>query len=346
MPPREEQFVACLLGQCLGDALGFVVEGYPKDDCGRYVRDWLKDGRAGEIGRHPFEFGQYTDDSQLARELLQSYLARGRFEPADYAARIAAIFTERRIVGRGRSTEEAALRLARGVPWQRAGTPPPSAGNGSAMRAGPIGLLFFDDMAALAQAAHDQGRMTHADPRCSAGAAVIAGAVALALRGGALILTAFLAELSALARPFEPDIATGLDRMEKWLSLPVEAAAREIAQTGYEPGHHDEAWEGIAPFVVPSVLWSLYAFLKSPRDYWETLCTAIAVGGDVDTTAAMAGAISGAYNGVEAIPLALARRLNDLGAWRHHDLVGLAKACYAARTGARRGAGSTTNSTD
>jgi ADP-ribosylglycohydrolase len=43
------------------------------------------------------------------------------------------------------------------------------------------------------------------------------------------------------------------------------------------------------------VLWSLYSFLRSPEDYWETVCTAIAVGGDVDTTAAMAGAVSGAY---------------------------------------------------
>ena len=93
------------------------------------------------FGRLGFPFGQYTDDSQLARELLQSFVACGRFDPADYAQRIASIFRENRIVGRGRATEEAALRIARGTPWELAGAPPPNAGNGSAMRAGVVGLI-------------------------------------------------------------------------------------------------------------------------------------------------------------------------------------------------------------
>jgi ADP-ribosylglycohydrolase len=332
--PRKDQFVGCLIGQCLGDALGFVVEGYPADHCRRYVRDWLEAGRAGEISRPPFPFGQYTDDSQLARELLQSYLARGGFEPADYAARIAAIFGEGRVVGRGRSTEEAALRLAQGVPWHRAGTPSPSAGNGSAMRAGPIGLLFHDDLETLAQAAHDQGRATHGDSRCSSGAAVIAGAVAVALRDRPLDRRALLVELQALAQRFEGDLADGLGRMESWLSGSRSEAARQIAKEGFKPDHPDDGWDGIAPFVLPSVLWAVYAFLSSPEDYWATICTAIEVGGDVDTTAAMAGAISGAHNGIEAVPPPLARRLNDRGTWHHRDLVELAAACYDAKIAA------------
>jgi ADP-ribosylglycohydrolase len=333
--PYEAQFVGCLIGQCLGDALGFVVEGYPASHCRRYVRDWLEAGRAGEIGRPPFPFGQYTDDSQLARELLQSYLARGGFEPADYAARIGAIFKEGRVVGRGHATEAAALRLAGGVPWHQAGTPSPSAGNGSAMRAGPVGLLFHDDLEALAEAAHDQGRATHGDPRCSAGAAVIAGAVALALKDRPLDRRALLVELQTLARRFEDDLADGLGRMESWLSGSRSEAARQIARAGLRPGDPDDGWDGISPFVVPSVLWALYAFLSSPEDYWATLCTAIEVGGDVDTTAAMAGAISGAYNGVEAIPLPLAHRLNDRGTWHHQELMDLAVACHGAKTAAR-----------
>jgi len=93
-------------------------------------------------GFHPF--GQYTDDTQLARELLRSLVERRRFDPADYAARIARLFTEGHVVGQGRATEAAADRLAAGVPWDEAGTPSPAAGNGSAMRAAPIGLMLFD----------------------------------------------------------------------------------------------------------------------------------------------------------------------------------------------------------
>ncbi len=328
----EDRFVGCLIGQCLGDALGFVVEGYDAAHCGGYVRDWLRAGRAGEIGRPPFAFGQYTDDSQLARELMRSYLACDGFDPAHYAELIASIFTENRVVGRGRSTEGAALRLAAGVPWHEAGTPAPMAGNGSAMRAGPVGLMFHDDVEAMVRAAHDQGRSTHADPRCSAGAVIIAGAVAIALRGERIEPLRLVAELVALAETLEPSLAAELRRMEAWLEMAPEEAAPAISRSGYEPGAAESGWDGIAPFVVPSVLWSLYAFLRSPDDYWETICTAIAVGGDVDTTAAMAGAISGAYNGVGAIPQDLAVRLNDQGDWTHGALVELAQTLHGRVT--------------
>jgi ADP-ribosylglycohydrolase len=80
--------------------------------------------------------------------------------------------------------------------------------------------------------------------------------------------------------------------------------------------------------VVPSVLWSLYSFLRSPDDYWQTIRTAIAVGGDVDTTAAMAGAISGAHLGLTAIPRKLAGQLTDQGSWGFSDLTDLAGKCY------------------
>ena len=70
MLPHRDQFSGCLIGQCLGDALGFVVEGFAPAACKRYVEDILRSGKAGEFGQWPFPFGQYSDDSQFARELL------------------------------------------------------------------------------------------------------------------------------------------------------------------------------------------------------------------------------------------------------------------------------------
>jgi ADP-ribosylglycohydrolase len=323
--PSRKQFQGCLLGQALGDALGFVVEGRPPEVCQEYADDVL--GRDGGSGRGRVPFGQYSDDTQLARELMQSYTAQGRFDPEDYARRICAIFAEGRIVGCGRSTEEAANRLARGVAWDEAGTPPPSAGNGSAMRAGPIGLLFYDDTDGLVRAATEQGIITHADPRCSAGAIAIAGAVALALRGRSIEPVPFLARLAELTEEVEPRFASSLERLTRLLPLPLGEAATHISREGLEPDPA-HGWQGIPPFVVGSVLWSLYSFLKNPDDYRETIRTAIAVGGDVDTTAAMAGAISGAHLGLDAVPPNLTHRLTDRGTWGQADLIDLANQCY------------------
>jgi ADP-ribosylglycohydrolase len=330
---RDQQFSGCMVGQCLGDALGFVVEGCSPAVCRKYVSETLNAGQAAAEGsRASLAFGQYSDDSQLARELMQSFAARGRFDPEDYARRIAAIFSEGRIVGRGRSTQEAAERLARGIPWDEAGTPPPSAGNGSAMRAGPIGLFYFDDPEGMVRAAHDQGRITHRDPRCSAGAVAIAGAVALALRGEQIDASRFLTRLTGWAGQMDESVAYAIERLAGWVDLPAKEAAPLIASVGRTPDYVD-GWQGISPFVTSSVLWSLYSFLRSPEDYWETVCTAIAVGGDVDTTAAMAGAISGAYLGLQAIPRRLAQYLTDQGTWGFAELIELAYECHRLKTG-------------
>lgn len=325
--PTKEQFIGCLIGQCLGDALGFVVEGYPPIICRRYVEEISKQDFSKEKGRGPFPLGQYSDDSQLARELVISYVSCQRFDPEDFAGRIRAIFAEGRIVGSGRATTEAARRLAQGTSWQESGTPAPSAGNGSAMRAAPIGLFFFDDPERLIQAAHDQGRITHQDLRCSAGAVAIARAVSLVLDPKPIQQDQFLSRLSECAASIEGSVGSNILELEQWLSLEPEKAAASISRAGITPGE-SEPWEGISPFVTSSVLWSLYSFLRSPENYWETLCTAIAVGGDVDTTAAMAGAISGAHLGVKAVPARLAQRLTDQGAWGYMELTDLAQNCY------------------
>jgi ADP-ribosylglycohydrolase len=326
--PTEEQFAGCLIGQCLGDALGFMVEGQPPEVCQRYVNETMQAGKVPDVTRDEFSFGQYSDDSQLARELLQSYVTAGDFDPADYARRISDLFSEGRVVGAGQATRLAAGQLAQGVPWQEAGTPPPAAGNGSAMRAAPIGLIFARRPGRMLEAAHQQSFITHQDSRCTAGAIAVAGAVALASRTEQVYPADFSRQLAQWTRPHDAHLAAGLERMVKWLEMPARTAAAEIRRVGVTPDEK-ETWPGISPFVTSSVLWSLYAFLRQPEDYWTAISAAIAVGGDVDTTAAMTGAISGAHLGLSKIPPFLTRRLNDRGTWGYAELVELARRARA-----------------
>jgi ADP-ribosylglycohydrolase len=326
-----DQFSGCLVGQCLGDALGFPVEGSPPDICASYVERLrspsVEDATA---RRRNYAFGQYTDDSQLARELMVSYAELGRFDPSDYAVRIRSIFAEDRIVGRGLATDAAARRLIAGVPWDEAGTPAPQAGNGTAMRAGPVGLLFGDDPKQMVRVAHDQGRITHRDIRCSAGSIAIAGAVALAARPGEIDVPHLLRQLSEWMRGLDEHFAEHVLQLTDWVRLPPLEAAPRISCCASADFSDD--WRWISPFVIPSVLWSLYAFLRTPEDYWETISTAIAPGGDVDSTAAMAGAISGAHVGLKRLPRELAKRVNDQGQWGFEELIELSSRCCRIKT--------------
>lgn len=333
MTPHKDKFSGCLIGQCLGDAIGFVVEGYSPAACKHYIEDFVKTDKVGEFGHFPFPFGQYSDDSQLARELMQSYATCGKFDPADYAERIAKTFVEKRIIAFGYSTKEAVKRLCQGISWEESGVPPPAAGNGSAMRAAPIGLFFYDKPEMLIQAAHDQGRITHKDPRSSAGAVAISGAVALVMNEKTIDTEALISTLADWTGGISPIFSAELEKFNDWVSIPAEEAAGIIANAGYDEDFiDDDEWKGISGYVISSVLWSLYSFLKTPDDYIETICTAISGGGDTDTTAAMAGAISGAYLGINAIPSHLTKYLTDRSTWKYDELVELAHKCYEIKT--------------
>lgn len=308
-----------------------MVEAEPPEVAQSYVDDWLRRGRAGQRSHPQFPFGQYTDDTQFARELLRSYEERAGWEPASFAGKLARLFLEGQAVGAGWGTRSAALRIAEGVHWTEAGTPPPYAGNGSAMRAGQLGVLF-PDAQAMRRVAREQSRITHRDPRCAAGAVAVARAVSLAAAGELVRPSTFLEDVAALAAEEDASVGEAIRGVLKWASLDPVAAARHVHEIGLDPGH--SRWQGISAFVTPSICWSLYAFLRSPDDYWETLCTAIAVGGDTDTMAAIAGAISGARLGLSALPSKLLDLLTDRGSWGAEALIRLARSCAAVANGA------------
>jgi ADP-ribosylglycohydrolase len=321
--PTAAQRSGCLLGLALGDALGFVVEAQPSDVARAYVETELRRGRAGLRGHPGFPFGQYSDDTQLARELLLSVREAGRVDPGRFGRRLAALFTEGRDIGAGPGTRGAALRLAAGVPWEEAGTPAPYAGNGSAMRAAPLGLLI-EDPDELIEAVVLQSRVTHQDPRCAAGALAIAVGAAQASRPGLIEPHAWLRELAGLLAQIDPPFAEAVRGISEWLKLDVGGATQALHASRFDPSLPDQ-WIGISAHVVPSVLWALYAFLRSPDSWWDTVCTAITVGGDTDTLAAMAGALSGSRLGRQGLPEELLARLNDRGNWGSDALAALAE---------------------
>jgi ADP-ribosylglycohydrolase len=228
-PPSRDQFAGCLIGQAIGDALGHPVEGRDGRTCRAYFSSIREGASEIEFSRGHWTFGQYTDDTQLARELLDGWLECGRFDPDVYARRIAAIFAENRIVGRGLATDVAAQRLIAGVPWQDAGAAVGQAGNGTAMRAAPVGLMCYHSDDELVRIACEQGRITHRDPRCDAGSVAIAGGVALALTLDSLDPRIFAGRLASWVRPCDEVMASGIEALPDWIALAPERAEQEIA---------------------------------------------------------------------------------------------------------------------
>jgi ADP-ribosylglycohydrolase len=323
-----DRFVGSFLGLCLGDALGAPVEAAPPDVARRYVDQELRTGRAGHRGRGGFPFGQVTDDSQLTRELLISIAERREADPAHFASRLSVLVAMNRVIGAGPGTSVTGSRLLQGIPWNQAGEPAPYCGNGAAMRVAPLGVLWAHDSSRLIRSVVEQARVTHHDARCAAGAVAIAGAAMIAARSGQLDPHAVCAELARLTGPVDTGVAEAIEKVAHLIEMDPGQATAQVPR---ERGGADSSpeWRGVSSDVTGSVCWSLYAFLRSRDDYWEVICTAIAAGGDTDTTAAMAGGIVGARVGSQGLPQELLALLNDQGEWKVAELISLARRCYA-----------------
>ncbi len=68
---------------------------------------------------------------------------------------------------------------------------------------------------------------------------------------------------------------------------------------------------GCGKFVLESVPAALYAFLSSPDSLERSLIVAVNAGGDADSIAAMTGALSGAFNGAQSIPMRWVKDLEN-----------------------------------
>ncbi|MFQ5896262.1 MAG: ADP-ribosylglycohydrolase family protein [Nitrospinota bacterium] len=319
----RDRFAAALLGCAIGDALGAPFEGVRARRM-REVPDLLGGFRP-HRGLPP---GQYTDDTQLTLATAESLAACRGVNGRDMAERMSRFWRERTIVGGGASCRDAMRSYLRGTPWEECGTEEGRAGNGTAMRASPLGLWFWDEPEEIPEAARVNALITHRDPRCAAGSAAVARVVAHAVERGAraegsrALRSGFLAvdrsetvELAAgAAEVHDPEFAGYIRELPRWLTLPEEEALGEIAAAGWEPG--SKGLDFITGFVVPTVLAALFFFLWKPGDFKGAVEGALRAGGDVDTVASIVGALTGALGGMACLPPPLAEGVKDASAIR------------------------------
>ena len=302
--PREDQFVGALAGCAVGDALGAPLEGRSRQEIAK-VTDLT-------AGFHPFRTysaGQYTDDTQQTIAIARSIVDSGGVDGAAIAREFVKLWQSGEIVGQGPVADRAVKRLIVGTSWQaaaHAGDPPL---NGAAMRVSPIGLWNFDRTERLAEDARTSSIVTHRHPMAIAGTIAVATAIAHASTSRSIDTADFLRLTSQSIAQQSPGFAEHILALRDWLELDETAALAAIVSASGQPPHRRGF--GISALVEPTVLASLYAFLKHPNDYCATVDRAIRVGGDVDTTAAIAGAICGAHNGVDAIPGHLVAGVKD-----------------------------------
>ncbi len=278
---HEDRFVGSMLGLALADALGAQSEG---GVLGGLIWKAIG-GAAGGLLR-------WTDDTQMAVSLAESLVECKGVDPDRLAKRWADTMELMR--GYGPGTIMLLGLVKTGVDWQKANRSvfrDGSYGNGAAMRAAPLGLLYYRDARERRRATELASSITHAHPLGIEGAIVIASAVAMAIRGDV--------DLDALREVCAQEEYRERLIRAKDLLAGTSAAAEVRRQLG----------NGIAAH--KSAVTAVYAFCRFPDDFRAMVEFVVELGGDTDTIGAMAGGIFGARNGVGALPADLLARLEQ-----------------------------------
>jgi poly(ADP-ribose) glycohydrolase ARH3 len=286
VPTLRERFQGCLFGLAVGDATGAPYEGLPGDMIFRM-------GPALTIVETlPDKTRYYTDDTQMAIGVAETLVECGGIREEVLCSAFARNYDPARGYGQGaRRVIEA---MITGEDWRELAQtlfPGGSLGNGAAMRVAPVGLMFRDDLDEVAAQAEMSARPTHLHPIAIDGARLLALAVALATREAPFVRKDFLGELKSHAVTEE----------FQWQLTVAEQLRASDSLTGF--GNSLEAHR--------SVVTAICCFAGSPDCYTEVISRAIGQGNDVDTLAAMAGAISGARLGIKAIPVHLVESLEN-----------------------------------
>jgi poly(ADP-ribose) glycohydrolase ARH3 len=276
-----------MMGSAVGDAACAPFEGVPA------TAIWYEFGGARKIlARPPVDELKYTDDTQMSISVAETLVACGRIDEDELVRRFAESYDPSRGYGPGARYVIEAMRD--GGDWRGLAAtmyPGGSLGNGAAMRVAPVGLYFHQDLDRVSEEAARSARPTHLHPIGIDGARTLATAVALAARAEHLDVAEFYRELirRAQTEEFRTQLARAADL-----------------------GPNDSAGIfGNSLEADRSVTTAIACFTFTPDSYEATLATALCLGGDVDTVAAMAGAISGAYLGETAVPQRLLARLEN-----------------------------------
>jgi ADP-ribosylglycohydrolase len=327
-----------LYGLAIGDALGMPTQLLARPQIRQRWGPVLRGFEPAPPG-HPIAAGMpagsVTDDTEQAA-LLGRLLVKGNgaVDPGELAQ--ALVSWEHDMAERG-SLDLLGPSTKRAVAAVLAGTPPTEAGatgdtNGAAMRIAPVGIAVPActprDLTTLVDQVVAASGVTHNTGIALAGAAAVAAAVSAGISG------AGLAEATALAVRAAA-IAAGRGH---WVAG-ADVAARIEWATGLVAGLDAESAAELIYTLVgtglatqESVPAAFAVLAAEPADPWQACLLAASLGGDCDTIAAMAGAISGACHGVTAFPPAAIAAIDaqDLG------LAALADDLYALRTGQDR----------
>lgn len=287
-PAQLDGACGTMLGTAVGDALGAGYE-FGSAPLGPEGPQMIGGGLGG------FAPGEWTDDTTMAWCILDVAASGTDLRTEKALTAIAVRFREwyntrppdignqtRRVLG-GVGSEPTGATLT-ATSYDLHAQTGHTAGNGSLMRTAPVALAHLDDPFALTEAARKVGALTHYDQHAQEACVLWSLAIRHAIVYAEFDLRAGLTHLDTDAAAYWTE---RLDEAET-------SDPQQFRPNGWAVAALQAAWSAIAHTPVPVE--------ESCRHLVDALATAIGIGDDTDTVAAIAGGLLGARWGASAVP--------------------------------------------
>jgi len=279
--------IATLVGCAIGDALGNPFEMKPA--ISPLLTGWDGQFKAGGTFWRG-NAGQYTDDTLMSMALSASLIEHQGFNPEDVAQKYLAWMDSGNTRGIGGTTATSLTNLKLGATYLESGLThnpdgTPIGGNGTAMRASPIGLAYRFNLPKLMEIAIKDASITHNSLEPKVGSVAVSMGVGL-LATGSSDPKSLLSDVSGVL--VDSIVLDKIRQAQFFLEQgtdPVQALA-QIGTNGY----------------VPETVGAAFYCIGATDNFKDAVVMAVKGGGDTDTTAAIVGAMAGTWYGLEGIP--------------------------------------------
>ncbi len=319
----KRHIMGCLANSFIGDSMGSATESIgPEEIRKRYggMVTTFQNPTEGTFaaGR---QAGQLTDDTTQMLEVLWAIVeGQGTLTVDAVASHLLKWAENEELFKRfaGPTTRRAIQLLREGMSPHNTGRPahPLDMGvsNGAAMKVAPVGLAHPGDLDAAVQNATVMCIPTHYTDLAFAGAGATAAAVAEAIMSKANLLSVVDAALYGAKKGYEIGKEHGVHvscpSIADRIRLAVEIAAPENDFERACLRLRDVIGCGLP--ILEAVPLALGLFIAARGDPNRAVIGAVNLGGDADTTAAITGALAGAFAGIDAVDQKLYRTIEEV----------------------------------
>ncbi|WP_242454746.1 ADP-ribosylglycohydrolase family protein [Bailinhaonella thermotolerans] len=308
----EDRAGGVLLGAACGDALGV-----PYEFGARLSADETPEMIGGGLG--PYAPGEYSDDTQMAVCVAEVMASGGDLDAEEALDAVALNFLRWCREGAG----DIGVQTGRVLNAAMAADGPParrlreaaaglhrvtglSAGNGSLMRTGPVGLAALGDPVKTARVARAVSSLTHFDDLAGDACVIWCEGIRRAVTEGTL---------SGVRGGLELVPAERRGRWAGWLDAAEENPPWHFSPNGFVVPALQAAWSAVSRAATGRT--------AGARGLRAAVEDAVRAGHDTDTVAAIAGALAGAYWGAGDVPREWREAVHGWPGVRGDELAGM-----------------------